>query len=277
MTVINRIETLHLAPHQYGGHAEHWAILSHDCQRQVNVWLQHALDQPVSPLGLCTDADHLPDDVWLLQGPSSAIQLAQVVAVDRQQPIRLCTAFPVLNSPYRVTAQITRITDCPNSHQAVLQIQLADQTTLYGFDTLYAVNQAQYQPETFYQVTLSAWAYHLENVGTQEQLFIKDEAAIRHHRALNAILAAHDGKAPDNLQELLAQWQPQTPDDTAPLTLDLSRMVAYLYGETLGEEDEAWFQGDIVGKAMLTLKVNLLCFMMLLSFVKILMRRLSYA
>ena len=25
-------------------------------------------------------------------------------------------------------------------------------------------------------------------------------------------------------------------------------MVAYLYGETLGQEDEAWFQGHIVGK-----------------------------
>ena len=26
-------------------------------------------------------------------------------------------------------------------------------------------------------------------------------------------------------------------------------MVAYLYGETLGQEDEAWFQGNIVGKS----------------------------
>jgi hypothetical protein len=25
-------------------------------------------------------------------------------------------------------------------------------------------------------------------------------------------------------------------------------MVAYLFGETLGQEDEAWFQGNIVGK-----------------------------
>ncbi len=25
-------------------------------------------------------------------------------------------------------------------------------------------------------------------------------------------------------------------------------MVAYLYGETIGQEDEAWFQGNIVGK-----------------------------
>ena len=26
-------------------------------------------------------------------------------------------------------------------------------------------------------------------------------------------------------------------------------MVAYLYGENMGQEDEAWFQGNIVGKS----------------------------
>lgn len=29
-------------------------------------------------------------------------------------------------------------------------------------------------------------------------------------------------------------------------------MVAYLYGENLGQEDEAWFQGNIVGKTSMT-------------------------
>jgi hypothetical protein len=39
----------------------------------------------------------------------------------------------------------------------------------------------------------------------------------------------------------------QNPEDQEPVT-DFSKMVAYLYGETLGQEDEAWFQGNIVGK-----------------------------
>lgn len=29
-------------------------------------------------------------------------------------------------------------------------------------------------------------------------------------------------------------------------------MVAYLFGETMGQEDEAWFQGNIVGKSSTT-------------------------
>ena len=28
-------------------------------------------------------------------------------------------------------------------------------------------------------------------------------------------------------------------------------MVAYLYGENLGQEDEAWFQGKVVGKTQM--------------------------
>jgi hypothetical protein len=62
-----------------------------------------------------------------------------------------------------------------------------------------------------------------------------------HQCALNAILAEHNGVAPENLQELINDWQPQTPEDHEPVTVDFSKMVAYLYGETLGQEDEAWF------------------------------------
>jgi len=40
----------------------------------------------------------------------------------------------------------------------------------------------------------------------------------------------------------------QSEEDKEPVTVDFSKMVAYLYGETMGQEDEAWFQGNIVGK-----------------------------
>ena len=77
---------------------------------------------------------------------------------------------------------------------------------------------------------------------------VDDPASIKHHRALNDILAQHNGVAPENLQDLLDAWEPQSEDDKAPVTVNFSKMVAYLYGETLGQEDEAWFQGSIVGK-----------------------------
>ena len=78
-----------------------------------------------------------------------------------------------------------------------------------------------------------------------------DPASIKHHRALNDILAANDGIAPPDLQAQIDAWQPKSEQDLEPVTVDFSKMVAYLYGETLGQEDEAWFQGHIVGKSSL--------------------------
>ncbi len=95
---------------------------------------------------------------------------------------------------------------------------------------------------------LNAWAYELEAVAEGEQLVVDDPASIKHHRALNDILAANDGVAPANLQEQIDAWQPKSEDDKAPVTVDFSKMVAYLYGENIGQEDEAWFQGNVVGK-----------------------------
>lgn len=97
-------------------------------------------------------------------------------------------------------------------------------------------------------VNLNGWAYELEAVADHEHLVVDDPASIKHHRALNDILAANNGVAPDNLQEQIDAWQPQSEEDKEPVTVDFSKMVAYLYGETMGQEDEAWFQGNIVGK-----------------------------
>ena len=56
------------------------------------------------------------------------------------------------------------------------------------------------------------------------------------------------------VSRLQMSMQPKSEDDKAPVTVDFSKMVAYLYGETLGQEDEAWFQGHIVGKTHMQFK-----------------------
>lgn len=243
-------EIININCEHFGGHAEHWAILSAEPQNDVPQWLQKALDAPSSPMGLCTEEHQLPKNVWLLQGDhQSDIKVNQIVLVnDQQQPQQLKTTFPSFASPYHIQAKITRILACPNNHEAVLQVELNNGTVLYGYDTLFAVNQAQYQAEQYYQIELNAFAYGLEKVPASETMLIDDPAAIRHHRALNDILIAHNGKTPDSLQALLAEWQPKNDDDLQPVTVDISKMVAYLYGEHLGQEDEAWIQGDIIGK-----------------------------
>ena len=69
-------------------------------------------------------------------------------------------------------------------------------------------------------------------------------------------MAENGGVAPENLQELLDAWEPKNDDDKEPVTVDFSKMVAYLYGETMGQEDEAWFQSKIVGKTSMNFMDN---------------------
>ena len=147
-----------------------------------------------------------------------------------------------------MNATIERIITCKSNTQAVLQLNLGANTVVYAFDSLYSVNHEQYEKDQNYLAQFNAWAYELEAVSNHEQLVVDDPASIKHHRALNDILAANNGIAPANLQEQIDAWEPKSDDDKEPVTVDFSKMVAYLYGEKMGQEDEAWFQGNIVGK-----------------------------
>ena len=203
-------------------------------------------------MGLCREECDMDASVWLIQGPSKEkVQLCQVIAVENNKPKAVKTAFPSFESPYKVKASIERIISCKSNTQAVLRLNLGDNSIVYAFDSLYSVNHDQYQKDQTYLVQLNAWAYELEAVSEHEQLVVDDPASIKHHRALNDILAANDGIAPANLQEQIDAWEPKSDDDKAPVTVDFSKMVAYLYGEKMGQEDEAWFQGNIVGKTSL--------------------------
>ncbi len=241
-------ETLQVDQNTLGGHGAHWQLLTNQPDTDVPAWLQHALADAHMSYGLNRKGDTLPQDIWLINGAAQPLQISQLIKVnEQQQPVHLITAFPVINSPYIVHGKISRIICCKDAVQAVLNITTTDGTTLYAFDNLYAVNQHQYQKDQIYQIELGGFAYSLEKVKQGETIVVDDPAAIQHHRALNDILASNGGIAPENLQEQISQWQPKNEDDTAPVTLDLSKMVAYLYGEHIGQEDEAWFQGEILG------------------------------
>ncbi|MDQ9020087.1 hypothetical protein RFI02_03090 [Acinetobacter sichuanensis] len=244
----NRPEIITIDDQNFGSHVEHWSLLTEHPTFEVPKWLGLALDAPIMPMGLCLKECDMDETTWLIQGPSDAkIQISQIIAVENNKPKAVKTAFPSFDSPYSVPAKIDRIIRCKTNTQAVLRLQLG-QSTIYAFDSLYSVNHAQYQRDQSYQVQLNAWAYELEKVSDHEQIIVDDPASIKHHRALNEILSKNNGIAPENLQEQIDAWEPKSEDDKAPVTVDFSKMVAYLYGETLGQEDEAWFQGKVVGK-----------------------------
>lgn len=246
----NRPDTITIEDQNFGSHIEHWTLLTAQPGTDVPQWLGQALDAPVMPMGLCAAECDMDAGTWLIQGPSKApVQLAQVIEVENNKPKAVKTAFPCFDSPYKFKASIDRIITCKSNIQAVLCLNLGDNTSVYAFDNLYSVNHDQYEKGQDYLVQLNGWAYELEAVAEHEHLVVDDPASIKHHRALNDILAANNGVAPADLHEQIKAWQPQSEDDKAPVTVDFSKMVAYLYGENMGQEDEAWFQGNVVGKS----------------------------
>lgn len=249
----NRPELITIEDQNFGSHVEHWNLLTENPATDVPKWLGLALDAPVMPMGLCKEECDMDASAWLIQGPKQAkVQLTQVIAVENNKPQALKTAFPSFESPYKVKATIERIITCKSNTQAVLRLNLGANTIVYAFDTLYSVNHDQYEKDQPYLAQLNAWAYELEAVSDHEHLVVDDPASIKHHRALNDILAANNGVAPANLQEQIDAWEPKSEDDKEPVTVDFSKMVAYLYGENMGQEDEAWFQGNIVGKTSMS-------------------------
>jgi hypothetical protein len=245
----NRPDIITIEDQSFGSHVEHWTLLTDQPNVDVPKWLGQVLDAPIMPMGLCAQECDMDDSTWLIQGPvKQPIQLAQVIAVEANQPKAVKTAFPCFESPYKTPVTIERIISCSSNTQAVLGLNLGENTTVYAFDSLYSVNHHQYQKDQTYIAHLNGWAYELEAVAEDEQLIVDDPASIKHHRALNDILAANNGVAPANLQEQIDAWEPKSEEDKAPVTVNFSKMVAYLYGEVLGQEDEAWFQGNVVGK-----------------------------
>lgn len=256
MTISNaKPELILLDNQQFGNHAQHWQLLTKQAEIDVPTWLGEALNHPIMPLGLCQNENDLNSNLWLIQSNrENSICINQIIAVENQKPRALLAAFPSFESPYHYDAKIERIISCEQATEAVLCLTLNKDTTIYAFDNLYSVNANQYLNDQSYQINLNAWAYELNRVDADEQLLVDDPASIKHHRALNQILADHNGVTPDNLQELMDQWQPSSPEDELPLTVNFSKMVAYLYGETIGQQDEAWFQGKIVGKSQFKFK-----------------------
>ncbi|WP_122899674.1 hypothetical protein [Acinetobacter sp. B51(2017)] len=245
----NRPEMITIEDQNFGSHVEHWSLLTEDPSSDVPKWMGLALDAPVMPMGLCTQECDMDANIWLIQGPKqSHILINQVIDVENNRPKKVKTAFPSFSSPYKVHAQVERIISCKTNTQAVLRLNLGNNNIVYAFDSLYSVNHHRYDAKQQYIAELNAWAYELEAVGEHEQLIVDDPASIKHHRALNDILAANDGVAPADLHQQIHAWQPKSEEDKEPVTVDFSKMVAYLYGETLGQEDEAWFQGQVVGK-----------------------------
>ena len=235
-----------LTNEQTAGHADHWRILTDDMSHDVPQWLQHMIAKAAMPKGL--NANVSSKDNRILLSEDQPCHINQVLAMKDGKPECFINAYPCVNGPYGLDCRIERVIVNEKTHDAVLRLRTADGSIIYAFDQLYTANQHLYQQNTSYFVNFCAWAHEITNSEQKEVIIIKDQEAIRYHRAFNDIVAANDGKIPDNLQEQIKDWQPETKEQMQPVEINLGHMCAYLFGDTLGQEDEAWCQGQVLGK-----------------------------
>ncbi len=230
-------------------HGDHWAILTDDIPSDVPNWLHQMLDVATLPAGL---SGHSGTTGKLLLGMNETCHIKQILTTEDGQPQAFINAFPAVNSPYGLTCQIEQIIRCEKTADAILRLRTPDGATIYAFDQLYAVNRTAYRTPMSYFVNFSAWAYQIAPSNQDETLLVEDQDAIRYHRAFNDIVAANDGQVPDDIDEQIKAWSPTDHDPSepfAPVEINLGHMCAYLFGEVFGQEDEAWCQGQVLGKS----------------------------
>ncbi len=231
---------------QTAGHADHWRILTDDMGHDVPEWLQQMITQATMPKGLNANAS--AKDSCLLLSENQPCHINQVLAMKDGKPECFINAYPCVDSPYGLSCSIERMIVNESTHDAVLRLRTADGSIIYAFDQLYTANRHLYQQSTSYFVNFSAWAHEISISEQDEVIMVEDEETIRSHRAFNDIVAANNGEVPADIQEQIKDWQPTTQEQMEPVEINLGHMCAYLFGDTLGQEDEAWCQGQVLGK-----------------------------
>lgn len=227
------------------GHGDHWGIFAVDGEK-IKSWLSQSLEVATVPVGLGVSTT---EDTHLLVGSNNPCHIKQVFMMNDGKPAHLLNVFPAVASPYGLECVIEEIIACPKTTDAILKLKTDDGTTVYAYDALYAINAEYYQAKNYY-VNFGAWAYHLEKSNTDEVIVVDDPKAIRYHRAFNDIVADNNGTVPENIDAKIKAWAPKTDEPLAPVEINLGYSCIYLYGETLGQEDEAWCQGQVLGKSM---------------------------
>lgn len=229
------------------GHADHWAMVGAITPNQdtLHAWLSQSLEVATVPAGL---ANAKTCDKFLLIGANQTCHIKQILGLNNNKPDRLINAFPAINSPYGLMCTIKEIIACPDSQDAILCLD-SHGTSIYAFDTLYAINSCHYEKNKSYYVNFGAWAYELTKSNENEVILVDDPKSIRYHRAFNDIVANNGGQVPDDIEQKIRDWTPNSNEPLAPVEINMGHSCIYLYGETHGQQDEAWCQGQVLGKS----------------------------
>lgn len=245
----NRPDTISLNCEQSVGHADHWSCFTDSIPTDVPFWIQQHIETATLPKPLVENTNH-----HLLLSENQPIHINQILELDNAgKPKRFINAFPCVNSPYGQWATIESIYHCEAQIEAILRLKATDGTIFYVFDQFFAINHAHYQKNQPYYINLSALAYEVKKSDNKEKIIVDEPEAIRYHRAFSDILNKNNNIAPPDLHEQIAKWQPNPEDlPLEPIEISVANMCAYLFGDTIGQQDEAWCQGQVIGKQSTT-------------------------
>lgn len=238
---------INLSADQTAGHGDHWNILTNDIEGVVPNWLQRSIDNAVIASGLQT-ALKKEELAHLILSGNEQCHINQVLAMQDGNIQNFINAYPCVNSPYGLTCTIDRVIVNDENKDAVLRLISEDGSVIYAYDQLYSVNSELYRQHQPYFVNFSAWAYGIQPSAQDEIILVEDPEAIRYHRAFNDVVAKNNGMPPNDIEKRIREWKPESDTPLAPVEINLGHMCAYLFGETLGQEDEAWCQGQVLGK-----------------------------
>lgn len=227
------------------GHADHLRLVS--APEDICAHLESALQHAMLPQGLVLQSKRC---THLLIANDDALSLAQVFILDNGTPTKIINSYPLAQSPYGMVCTLQEIWQDNQSMDAILHLKIGS-VDIYAFDALHAINGKYYQKNKSYYVNFSAIA-HTISPSQGEKILITDTQAVRHHRAFARIVADNDSQVPDDIDAKVAQYLQDNPSlDSSPITIDTAKMCAYLFGDTHGQQDEAWCQGQILGKSKL--------------------------
>lgn len=238
-----QIHTTTLPPSDHVGHGDHWAIVSQDTN-EIAQYLRQSLENATVPTGL---GSAKTCDEFLLIANNSPAHIQQIFRLNDNKPVALINAYPAINSPYGLDCTISEIIKDDDSQDAILRLTSTDGTQIYAFDKLFALNQCHYKKGQTYYANFSALSYAIQKSDESQTIKVNDPDAIRYHRAFNDIVAKHDGQVPSDIEAQIANWQNDEPLE--PVEINFGHSCIYLYGETLGQQDEAWCQGQVLGKS----------------------------
>jgi hypothetical protein len=229
----------------FPGHEAHWRALIGD--QAPTEWIHQALEEvsaqsPTDSAKFCLLSNHQAISTQLV------FELS-----DQAEPSRLVFAVPAIGSPHRYQAQLLKIWGTPLAEQSLLELDLGGDIKVFAYNLDHLRQKLDWNQIEHLEVSLSGLALDLECSEEGQLLHIRDAKSIEQHRALIEILLQNEAHLPSDSRAKIKALIDEGKLPKEPITLSLDQMCAYLYSDELGQQDEAWCRGEVIGKQLVTI------------------------